>query len=95
MKYQKIIFTLSILGILFLLFIYSSLNQKQTGTIKSITYSKNKITIELKNKSEMLVIFSNNILNLKADDKISYQGKEDTYRNQKQIIIDKIEKLSR
>lgn len=91
MKYQEIIFLLSLVVITLLILLANSQNQK-SGKIKSITYSENKITIELENQTEKLILFDDKILNIKVGDKIFYIGKSETYRNEKQMIIDKIEK---
>jgi len=90
MKSQKIFFILSILGILFLIVLSQTSNQFQTGIIKSVKYSNNKITIYLENKPTELVLFDTNFLGLKKGDIIEFQGKEDIYRGKTQIIIDKI-----
>jgi len=67
------------------------------GKISSIKYSTNKITITLKNQTTPLIIFENKrdnkILDLKKGDKMQFKGRENTYKNKKQIIIDKIIKL--
>ena len=90
MKSQKIFFILSILGILFLIVLSQTSNQFQTGIIKSVKYSNNKITIYLENESVELILFDIIILNLKKGDIIEFQGKRDIYRGKKQIIVDKI-----
>lgn len=91
MKLQKLIFVLSLLGIILLL-LFSNSKAAKPGKITSIAYSENKITIGLENQTEKLIIFDDKILNLKIGDEIFYTGKEDTYKNQKQIIVNKIEK---
>ena len=89
MKIEKIFLILSLLGILILIFLAQS-TKDQIGTIKSIKYSENKITIHLENQNETLIIFNSQQLNLKTGDEISFQGKLETYKGKKQIIIDKI-----
>jgi hypothetical protein len=91
MKTQKLIFLFCLIGILILLLISNSQKSK-TGKIKLVSYSENKITIELENKIEKLIIFDNKILNIKAGDEIYFIGKKDDYKNETQIIVDKIEK---
>jgi len=91
MKLEKIFFIVSLLGILLLIFLAQTIKNK-TGTIESITYSENKITIQLENQEETLIIFDAQPLNLKKGDKILFQGKREIYKGQNQIIIDKIEK---
>lgn len=98
MKYQKIIFISALLGVFLLIVLSQTLNKTQTGAIKSIQYSNNKITIYLENESTKLVIFisqnhllgSTDFINLKKGDTIEFQGKDDIYRGKTQIIIDKI-----
>ncbi|MFA4960675.1 MAG: hypothetical protein WC548_03350 [Candidatus Pacearchaeota archaeon] len=92
MKYQKAIFILTILSILILIFVSLNINYAETGKIKSIAYSENKITIHLEN-NKTLIIFSDKFLPLKSGDKISYQGKEELYKNEKQTVIDRIIKI--
>lgn len=93
MKYPKLIFLLSILLILLIIFLAQNTKQIQIGKITSIEYSENKITIELKNFKERLIIFNTNTINLKNGDTISFQGKSELYKNEKQIIVDKIWKF--
>ena len=87
---KKITFILSIVGILFLIFLTQTTKQTQIDTIKSIQYSNNKITIQLENNSIELIIFDDISLNLQKGNTIKFQGKQDIYKGKKQIIIDKI-----
>lgn len=87
---KKILFILSIMGILFLIFLVQTTKQTQIGTIKSIQFSTNKITIHLENNPTELIIFNTPFINLKNGDTIEFQGKRDTYKGKEQIIIDKI-----
>ena len=89
MNTKKIFFIISLLGILLLLFLTQT-TKDQTGTIKSIKYSENKITIQLENQNETLILFNSQSLNLEKGDEISFQGKYETYKGKKQIIVDKI-----
>lgn len=90
MNFKKIVFILSLLGILSLIFITQATQKTEIGTIKSIRVSSSKITIQLKNYSAELIIFKTNHLDLKKGDVIKFQGKQEIYKNRKQIIIDKI-----
>lgn len=94
MNFQKTIFILSILGILFLIFLAQSSKQTQIGTIESVQYSNTKTIIQLQNNPIELIIFDTNFLNLKKDDQIEFQGRQDTYNGKKQIIIEKLYPLS-
>jgi len=87
---KKILFILSITGILFLIFLSQTTAQMQTGAIKSIQNSNNKITIYLENNSIELIIFDESFLNLKKGDTIKFQGRQDSYKGKEQIIVGKI-----
>jgi len=90
MKTEKILF-LTTLFLILLTQIYTNNNQtSETGTIKSITYSNNKITIILNNNPIPFIAFTNNIINLKENEQIKIIGKYSIYQNKKQIIIGKI-----
>jgi len=90
-KLGNLLFVLSIIGILILIFL--SQNQPtQTGIIQSIEQSSTIIIIHLENSSTNLILFEDVILNLKAGDVIEFQGQEEVYKNQTQIIVDKITK---
>ena len=90
----KILIILSILGILILIFTVQANQKIESGEIKSIEYSGKKITIELKDRIEKLVIFDNKIFDIKKGDNIEFIGTKDTYKQEKEIIIAKIWKLS-
>ena len=89
MKPEKIFFIISLIGILLLIFLTQTIKD-QTGTIQSIKYSEDKITIQLENQNKTLIIFNPKSFNLKVGDEISFQGKDEIYRGEKQIIINKI-----
>lgn len=90
MKPIKILFVLTILGIFSLMILTQTTKQIQTGKIKEIKYSNEIITIQIENLEEELVLFHKHQVDLKENDVISFQGKSDTYKNKKQIIVDKI-----
>ena len=90
MDFQKTIFLISLFGILLLIFLTQTTKQTQIGTIKSIQYSNNKITIQLENNSVELILFDTTNINLSKGDTIKFQGKRETYKNKEQIIADKI-----
>ena len=87
---KKILFILSLLGVLVLTFLSQTTIQIQTGTIKSIQSSNNKITIYLKNFESELILFNTPFINLKPGNQIKFQGKQDIYKGKKQIIADKV-----
>ncbi|MFH1522109.1 MAG: hypothetical protein ABIF18_04085 [archaeon] len=90
MKLHKILFILSLLGILLLIFLTQITSQFQTGTIKSIQTSDSKITIQLENNPIELIIFDISFTSLKKGDTIEFQGQQETYMGKEQIIVDKI-----
>lgn len=84
---------ITLVGILALIFL-SQTTPTQTGTVKSISTSQTKTTIQLKNNTTELIIFEKTNLGIKSGDKIKFQGKTSTYKNKNQIIISKISKIS-
>lgn len=89
MKTNKITFVLSLLGILTLILL-TQFQETQVGTIESIRFSNNKITIKLENFKPELILFDTSFIKLEKGNKIEFQGKEEIYKNQKQIVINKI-----
>ena len=95
MNKQKLLFVLALIGILTIsLITQSSYQLKINDKIKSISYGKNIITINLQNNSIKAIIFTNKIINLKKEDNIIIFGKFETYQNQTQIIADRIIKIN-
>ena len=90
MKFQKTIFLISLLSTLSLIFLTQTTKQIQSGTIESIQFSDDKITIQLKNQTTELTLFEATNINISKGDKIKFQGKLDTYKNKQQIIVYKI-----
>jgi DNA/RNA endonuclease YhcR with UshA esterase domain len=90
MNLQKTTFILSLTGILLLILLAQTTPQTQTGKIKSIRSSNNKITIQLENNSAELILFDTSYINLSKGNTISFQGRRDTYKNKEQIIINKL-----
>jgi hypothetical protein len=91
MNHQKPLFIASLIGVLILLAIsHFSTPLTIQGKIQSIKYGNNRITIKLNNTPEQIVIFENEILPIKSGDQVYIEGKQDTYKNQSQIIADKI-----
>jgi len=89
MKISKITFTLSLLGILVLI-VLTQFPETRTGTIESVQFSNNKITIQIENFEPKLILFDTSFINLKKGDEIRFQGKHDIYKKQEQIIVSKI-----
>ncbi|MCK4997371.1 hypothetical protein KAS08_03625 [Candidatus Pacearchaeota archaeon] len=88
MNSKKKYFILTLLGILTLMLL-GNFKESQTGTIQEIKTSAKKTTILLQENDIELIIFNSNI-NLQKGNIIKFYGKQDTYKNKEQIIIDKI-----
>ena len=88
MNSKKKYFSLTLLGILTLMLL-GNFKESQTGTIQEIKTSAKKTTILLQENDIELIIFNSNI-NLQKGNIIKFYGKQDTYKNKEQIIIDKI-----
>jgi len=91
MKFSKIIFIISIIGILSLLLLAQSTTKNLTGKINKITYSSNKITIQIEGLDMPLILFEDKPLNLKKGNLIKFQGTEELYKKNKQFLVTKIE----
>ena len=91
MKAEKIFFILSLLSILLLIFLTQT-TKEHAEIINSIEYSSSKITI-ITESNQTLILFDTTLLNLKPKDKISFNGRPETYKEENQIIIHKIQKL--
>jgi hypothetical protein len=87
---EKILFLITLSLILTTLIYTNNHEATKTGTIKSIKYANNRVTIYLDNNQIENIAFTKNIINLKENDKIKIIGKESVYKNKKQIIINKI-----
>jgi hypothetical protein len=95
MNKQKIFLILSIMGILILLLISQNLNQPALrGKISEIKYENNRISIKIENSEKEIILFTNKFLILKKSQEIIIYGKEQTYKNQTQIIAEKIIKIT-
>ena len=92
-KTSKLTLILTLLGILTLILLTQT-KPIQTATIKTIYQSQTKTTIQLENHTTELIIFETPLLNLKPGDEIKFQGKPDTYKDKKQIIISKISAIT-
>lgn len=91
MKKTKILFLLSIIGILFLLILMKTTEKPiTTGKIEKINPQKNKISIFLKNNPPEIVLFTDKVVELKQEQEIEIYGRQEKYKNKLQIIADKI-----
>jgi DNA/RNA endonuclease YhcR with UshA esterase domain len=88
---KKILFIIVLLEILTLLILTQTIKGiRKEGVIEKIDYSSNKITLTITNLSKELIIFENKRIKLKEGDQIVLWGKEETYKNKEQIIVEKI-----
>lgn len=90
MKKEKIFFTLSLLGILLLLFLLNFQKPTEGAFVKKISISGDKITISLVNTSTKVTLTSSKKLDLGKDNYLEIYGKKEMYRNQTYIYPDKL-----
>lgn len=93
MKEEKILFIISLLSILLLLFVSINNKTTKTATIKKIKNFPSYKEIILSNNQTILLFYSGPI-NLKPGDKISYISKKDVYGRKTETIAEKIEKVT-
>ena len=93
---MKEIYLLNIILLLTLFIGIVSLYDKDliSGEIESIKYGNKIITINLNNNDIPIVIFTEELTNIKNHDQIKIFGKYQTYRQKKEFIAKKIIKLS-
>ena len=85
---KKLSLVIFLVGLTVLLFLTNN-RDFQEGTIKSFSSSDSKTTIQLTNSENNLVIFQK-ITGIKDGDKIKFLGDEEVYKNETQIIVDKL-----
>ena len=85
---KKIYFIIFLVGLTTLMLI-SNTRKLETGTIKEIYSSNSKTTIQLETSENKLIIFQK-ISDLQKGDKIKFIGDEEIYKNETQIIVDKL-----
>lgn len=90
MKLEKIFFILSILGILTIILLAQFIPRIYSGKIESIQHYDKRTIIRIENFQKELIIFNTIPFEIKKGDNIEFQGKSNTYKNQEQIIVDKI-----
>ena len=86
----KVVFVLSLLGIFILIILTHTTQELRVGIIKSVQPTEKITTIQLENETRKLILFDTPFFNLKTGTLIKFQGKESIYKNQKQIIVDKL-----
>jgi DNA/RNA endonuclease YhcR with UshA esterase domain len=88
---KKIIFTLILLELLLLLILTQVTKEIEiTGRIHKINYAENRIVIKLTDHSEELVLFGEELLNLKEGEEVLISGRKENFRNKTQILVDQI-----
>lgn len=89
---KKTFLIITIFSIFILVVISSYTEQTYSGKIKTIEAKNTKTTIILKDYNETFVSFDK--ISVEECNEVEISGKEDTYKNKKQIIIDKIKCLN-
>ncbi len=69
-------------------------DQTFTGKLTNIQYKNKLIIVNIENQKTDFIIFTDKLLGIKTNDNLEISGKEDTYKNNKQIIINKITKIN-
>jgi len=107
---KRLFFIISLIGILLLIIVtelpakpiqISEITKKDIGKkvkvqgkIKEIREQNQIIKIKLENSNIEIIIFTKNFLSLKQDHEIVIEGKVDIYKNNIQIIADKISRVN-
>lgn len=92
MKFGKTVFVMGIISILIISLICFYKDRPSKGEVESVEFGEGRVMIKLVGQEERLVVFSD-ILSLRKGDKISFWGKRDTYKEEEQIIVEKLEKV--
>ncbi|MBC8435156.1 hypothetical protein H8D91_01495 [archaeon] len=89
MNKKQILLITSFILILFLIIFTQSFKDFDEGEISNIKISTTRTILNLKN-NEMDFISFDKIENIEKCNKVKIYGKEELYKNKKQILIDKI-----
>ena len=92
---KRLIFFFSITSIFLLIIISQKPPEIIYGKINSIEQYEGISIIKLTNYSLEIIIFTKQELNLSKNDMVIITGREQTYRNNQQILADKIIKQKR
>jgi DNA/RNA endonuclease YhcR with UshA esterase domain len=92
-KLIKLLLFLVILGILFILIFAQNQKPIAEGIISGIKTTEKQTRITIHDESRDIILFESLNLDLTEGKEIRIYGREDTYKNNKQIIADKIEVL--
>jgi len=90
---SKVLFQISILLLLINIILLESSKEPILGTVQSIRYSNNKITLTLQENEDVFIIFTEDFLDINKDDKVKIYGTKNIYRKQEQIIVSKLIKM--
>jgi DNA/RNA endonuclease YhcR with UshA esterase domain len=90
-KLTQLFLFLTILGILLLTIITQNQGPITEGIITSLEISEKQTKIKLSDEPRELILFGNPSENLATGQKVIVYGREETYRNKQQILVDKIE----
>lgn len=90
MKVGKIIFILTLFGIIILLFLTNFNKPIASGKISSIAYKDNKTIITIENETAKIIVYNKTELDLRKKDYIFIFGKITEYENQNFIFVEKI-----
>ncbi|MCH7850645.1 MAG: hypothetical protein IH845_03315 [Nanoarchaeota archaeon] len=90
MKTDKLFFILSIFGVLLIIFIGAYRSVVYEGEISKINSFNGGMTLNVTDVFESVVIFSDELIDLKVGDKIRFTGRKNWNQGSEQIIVLKI-----
>lgn len=93
MKFGKVVFITGLVGILIVSLICFYGSAPLSGEVESVEFFENSIVINLLGQEDKLVIFGGGILDIKRGEKVLFWGKEEIYKGEKQIIVERLEKI--
>jgi hypothetical protein len=93
MRLEKVVFILGLLSVLIICLVCFYKDTPLKGKVESIDFLDGRIVIKLVGNEEGLVIFSERVLDIKEGEEILFWGKEESYKGERQIIVERLEKV--
>jgi len=90
MKYQIVLFVSSSFLILVLFYVAESYSPLHEGSIESISRSPDRLSIKVTGWEVPLIVFDVNEELIKEGDQVRFSGSFETYKGEKQFVVDKI-----
>jgi hypothetical protein len=93
MNKTKLLFVIILILLLINIIISEKTLYKTKGEIEKIDYFENNIRIKMKFNQNNYILFTNKILKFSENDKIIIYGIKSNYKNEEQIIVNKIKRI--